>query len=469
MYFILQYDMKDNTEINNLKDWTLISQENKTYTGTGKEELFKHLKEGDFVYDEKLALTKYLLGKDIWTFEKKGYINGTVRRLNINNITFINAHDLCDNLSTETLDKLIIENDGEYPKSQAHMVCKELDKLKYPDYKCWMNNKAYDLYKGLDSGPMLGVNNLTLGSDLIVNSWDIKSSFPFLMYVCDFPFQFINVIHNTTIETLIPSALWVAEMTFKYIRKKETTVIDWLKEDVITNLRGTFTSIDYTMLREDYDFEIDTIPQAALHKGAKLDKKIRNFIFDNYKIKETKKGTPEYDRAKRNVNIVYGLFYITPQKQENVFRSMTKEKRRPSVIGYWVESYGRYALWKAMKINPESVVYWNTDGFVTTADITEEMQELNKIRKIKGTQLGQWVNEKKDVDCRVFGLSQIWIDGDLKAAGVNRDGVNRYLKDNDVEPYLGMEIPSEYTGNWSYNEETNSIEKHTYTLGGNIQ
>ena len=108
---------------------------------------------------------------------------------------------------------------------------------------------------------------------------------------------------------------WIGRFKFKYIKAKE---IDWLGFNGTISKEYCFTNLDYKIIQEDYDFEVEEIIEfIPFTICEKLPKSLRDYIIKQFKIKETfDPDTAEYAQAKVFLNCIYGLFNQNQEKYE---------------------------------------------------------------------------------------------------------------------------------------------------------
>lgn len=455
MFYLLTYEESG--------DFTLKSERGQILTGHGPDELFRLPEAKSYIYDENLSITRYLIGEDVWDDRQNAFKDGETNKLFKGTLTFINSRNVADNLTINKI-KTLRKEYKKLPTSQAALVRERLKELQYPDFKCWMTNEAYfKVIKYVMPGALSGYNPAYTDIELSACAWDIKSCYPSIMVYKRFPERFLQVSETDDLEVLDIYKHWIAAFDITGIELRADKCIDWLqrRED---NIYG-FTSLDFEMFTSDYTFDYIHLRHIIIHSVmVPLPDTIRNFIKTSLLNKDAHKNSATYEEAKRNSNIIYGTFYGIPQRQdtENGYRlAMREEKRRASIVGVWVTSYARYQLWKALSICPEAVIYWNTDGFVTLADISAEIKKLN-VHKYKN--FGNFSLKYNYAECIILGNSQIYIGGNLKCAGLSSDGGNQFLRDRGIKPYRGLVIPPEYSGRWTYHD--NRIDKIGYTIGG---
>ena len=454
MFYFLNYN----------EDYTFIlkSERGDIIKGIGSEQLFSIPKPNSTIYDANLSITKYLIGADRWDECLNSFKDGQTNKLKKGSLTFINSKNIANNLTINKV-KMLKKEYKKLPTSQAALVRERIKNLEYPDFKCWMTNEAFfKVIRYVMPGALMGYNSNYGNCELSACQWDIKSCYPSIMLFEKFPTSFLKVIETHDLNLLTFYVFWIGNFYIENITLKPEKCIDWLPRN--KNNIYSFTTLDFKMFYEDYCFEDLRLDYLIIHhKMDYLPTSIRNFIKTSLLNKDNKKNTKVYEEAKRNTNIIYGCFYGIPQRQDtknNYRMSMNEEKRRPSIVGVWVTSYARYRLWKALQIYPESVIYWNTDGFITIADISEEIKKLNTY-DFNG--FGNFELKHNWADTIVFGNSQVYVAGKLKCAGLSSEGSNRFLKENNIKPYSGLIIPPEYSGRWVYKD--NKIIKVGYTIG----
>lgn len=374
-----------------------------------------------------------------------------------------------------------LKNNGlisKIPTTAVGYVGRQINTLK-GFYTTSNHKQGFDLYRlGLSitpethklivdckNGGLCGVDTNKLDFPTNVNCYDFKSFYPWIMVSQVFPKYRYKMLHNISKPRFDyfnemaeeGRSLWIGRFKFKHIKAKG---IDWLKFNCAISKEYCFTNLDYKIIQEDYDFEVEEITEfIPFTICEKLPKSLRDYIIKQFNIKETfEKDTAEYAQAKVFLNCIYGLFN---QNQEKYGKEIDcyRAKQRPLVIGKFVAAYGRYYLWDVMhNTNP---LHWDTDGF-KTEDLLA-LDDYNKARKIKGLMLGQLMCENEFVSCTVFGNKQYMLDNKLKIAGTDGNLAMEYFNKHNITPSVGTVIPAEYTNRVVIKDH--NIIKVPYTIG----
>lgn len=317
------------------------------------------------------------------------------------------------------------------------------------------DEEAFNLYHSVDKGALDGLDEDFEGEMCHVWSYDIKSSYPFELYRNQFPTIGANhVDHDYPLDRfqrlIDRGKLWLACIEFNSLKHKEG------KPRLNESLTQTITSVDYELLCDAYEVEIKAIPQIIIHRMKNyLPEPIRNYILGLFEIKETKKGTQAYKLAKKKLNVIFGLFCTESKSNYSM----------PAVIGIWTAAYARRSLYQVLAAANNSIIYWDTDGVKSVAPIDEIIEKINAERKLPLINLGQWVKEYEGAEFMSFNRKQYYVDGELKCAGLDGTAASKYLKDNNIKPYMGLVIPGNYTGRYTI---VNGVREYqNFTLGGN--
>lgn len=436
----------------------------------------------DLFIEPKLKATVFTTRIDILLYKLEGKIDKVYRNHVHNNliisaiyqdrITFVNYYNWHKAIEIEDADNDSIEKEmrelaeahptwRKFPVSPSGIVRKELLKLdlgKTRNKLLFKTEEQYELYNSLLKKGFIGFVDEFAGEELTVNSYDIKSSYPYIMCEYEFPYSMDRVVENYPIEKfnklVETDYLWVAEIEFAERPLLRTDGLDLFHDDIQTCM--TLTSTDCRILQSEYITNIKNINKIIIHRNKeKLPEELTNFIYNQFEIKESyPHDSNEYKEAKIALNSIFGLFYQDIKKYDE----SKINGDFPMAIGAWTAAYGRLRLYTQMNKVRYGVIYWDTDGFKTTIPIEEEFDTEKK--------LGSWVLEKEEKEFIFFGKKQYYLDGELSCAGLNKKLANEYLKENNIKPYDGMVIPEDYTGGWYYDENHNEI-KTKYQLGGN--
>lgn len=378
-----------------------------------------------------------------------------------------------------------LKNNGfvsKIPTTAIGYVGRQINTLK-GFYTTFNHKQGFDLYRlGLSitpethklivdckNGGLCGVDTDNLDFPTDVNCYDFKSFYPWIMVSQLFPWSRYIMLHNMNKARFDyfnekDDCLWIGRFKFKYIKAKG---INWLNFNSSINKEYVFTNLDYKIIQEDYDFEVEEIIEfIPFTVCQKLPKSLRDYIIKQFNIKETfEKDTAEYAQAKVFLNCIYGLFNQNQEKYDkeiNCYRA----KQRPLVIGKFVAAYGRYYLWEVM--HNHNPLHWDTDGFKTEDLLV--LDDYNKARRLKDNKgrlmdimLGQLMCENEFVSCTVFGNKQYMLDNKLKLAGTDGDLAMEYFNKNNITPCVGAIVPAEYTNRVVVKD--NKIINVPYTIG----
>ena len=364
-----------------------------------------------------------------------------------------------------------LRNDGyvsKIPTTATGYIRRELGNLKLEEdfYRLGLSitEETYEIIKSCSAGGLSGIDESKRDIPVYTNCYDFKSFYPWIMVSQVFPYYYYRLRKNVSKQDFVhwikDSPLWIATMTFKYITPKVGQK-DWLKMTCIYG-EHTITNLDFEILKGSYDFKIAEVKEMIRFSNPQpLPNKLKNYIFEKFKIKETyPKDTEEYIQAKETLNSIYGLFNQDRKKYNKPIDDRSA-KQRPLVIGRFVAAYGRYFLWSIMKnSNP---VHWDTDGFKTEYDLSKEISVFNQERKIKDSMLGQLIQEEQFAEVVVFGNKQYLLNDKLKLSGTDGALAKEYCDKIGETPHCGLTILPEYTS--QVRRSGNKIVRLQYTIG----
>ena len=344
------------------------------------------------------------------------------------------------------------------PKSIIGYISREINDTVYKNY-CFkylaksISEDTHAVLAKCKSGGLSGIDDTFRDKTIIVNGYDFKSFYPWIMYTQLFPYTQYRLYKNVSINALSNAELWVATIKFKKIIRKN---IDWLK--IRANKEVTITNLDFKIIQRDYIYEIDSIPEfIPFTHPRKLPECLRKLILEKFKIKESyPEDSEEYQHAKLFLNCIFGLFCQNRQKYKQDIDCWSA-KQRPFVIGLFTAAYGRYYLWEVM--HDKNPIHWDTDGF--KAQEVLDFTEFNSQRKIDGVMLGQLLEKETDAKLTVYGNKQYMLDDVLKLVGTDGQLALQYFKGK--VPKCGDVIPPEYTSRHII--KNNQIIKVNYTIG----
>lgn len=477
--------------------WQLATDKDRVLFGTGFGRLLAYIK-NNLACKGKVVIWNYHLSEMcVWAGEERftEIQRNTKNKFKVmyanigENITFKNTFTFYNEMSLEEIAKQKhinstnelsitwnaaeserLRNKGyvsKIPTTATGYIGREIGALKPEEdfYRLGLSitEETYEIIKNCSAGGLSGIDESKRDIPVQVNCYDFKSFYPWIMVSQLFPYYYYRLRKNVSKQDFMrwinSSPLWIATMTFKYITPKAGQK-DWLKKARKTFEKHTITNLDFEILKGSYNFKIAEVKEMIRFLNPQpLPDKLKNYIFEKFKIKETyPKGSEEYLQAKETLNSIYGLFNQDRKKYNKPINDRSA-KQRPLVIGRFVAAYGRYFLWSIMKnSNP---VHWDTDGF-KTEDILD-ITEYNQMRKIKDSMLGQLIQEEQFAEATVFGNKQYLLNGKLKLSGTDGDLAIEYCNKIGEVPRCGLTIPPEYTSQVRRNG--NKIVQLQYTIG----
>lgn len=479
-------------------DWQLALDKDKVIFGTGFEELLTYIR-NNLVCKGKVVIWNYHLsemcvwaGEENFTQIQRNTKNKfKVMYANIGeNIDFKNTFAFYNEMSLEEIAKQKcinsanelsitwnaaeserLRNKGyvsKIPTTATGYIGREIGAFKPEEdfYRLGLSitEETYELIKNCSAGGLSGIDESKRDIPVQVNCYDFKSFYPWIMVSQVFPYYYYRLRKNVSKQDFMrwinSSPLWIARIEFRYITPKAGQK-DWLKMTCIYG-EHTITNLDFEILKGSYDFKIDEVKEMIRFLNPQpLPDKLKNYIFEKFKIKETyPKDTEEYLQAKETLNSIYGLFNQDRKRYDKPINDRSA-KQRPLVIGRFVAAYGRYFLWSIMR-NSEPI-HWDTDGFKTKYDLSKEISLFNQERKIKDSMLGQLIQEEQFAEVIVFGNKQYLLNDKLKLSGTDGALAKEYCDKIGEVPHCGLTIPSEYTS--QVRRSGNKIVRLQYTIG----
>ena len=479
--------------------WQLALDKDKVLFGTGFDKLLSYIQNNltckghCVIWNYHLSEMCVWAGEENFTEIQRNTMNKfKVMYANIGeNITFKNTFDFYNEMSLEEIAKQKcinsanelsitwnaaeserLRNKGyvsKIPTTTTGYIRREIGALKPEEdfYRLGLSitEETYEIIKNCSAGGLSGIDENKRDIQVQVNCYDFKSFYPWIMVSQVFPYYYYRLRKNVSKQDFMrwinSSPLWIATMTFKYITPKAGQK-DWLKKARKTFEEHTITNLDFEILKGSYDFKIDEVKEMIRFLNPQpLPEKLKNYIFEKFKIKETyPKDTEEYLQAKETLNSIYGLFNQDRKKYNKPINDRSA-KQRPLVIGRFVAAYGRYFLWSIMR-NSEPI-HWDTDGFKTEYDLSKEISLFNQKRKIKDSMLGQLMQEEQFAEVVVFGNKQYLLNDKLKLSGTDGDLAMEYCNKIGKVPHCGLTIPPEYTS--QVRRSGNKIVRLQYTIG----
>lgn len=279
-----------------------------------------------------------------------------------------------------------------------------------------------------------------------VGSYDISSSYPYVMMAFPFPH---GAFKKTTINTVQELEDYnsrfctIGRYTFTNIKVKDTVPIPYIplskcnkcNKPVVYNGRVleseyiniSLTNIDYEIIQNQYEYDDLHVSDFEVASKQKLPKELREQIMEYYQKKTVLKGEEleyyMYMKAKNKLNGIYGMTVTNPCKGETVIDNDTGEwkelpvelsellskyyKNKTSFLSYqwgvFVTAYARKRLQDGLDKVGLDVVYCDTDSIKYLGNHDEDFKELNALipekfsayKNGKEYQLGIWDSENQ--------------------------------------------------------------------------
>ena len=295
------------------------------------------------------------------------------------------------------------------PLTQTGKVRRELKKRyrKNRSYMKWVHNQIntnthifnllLDLFRGGDTHA-----NACYTGQIIENvkSKDLTSSYPFVLLTEQYPVSKFIAVNNVDINNLKHNRCYILKVAIMNVRsKKAHNYISYSKCKHCKNvtvdngrivladyLETVINEIDYEILKDNYEFDIEIIESYEAFKGW-LDVTFVKFIIELYKGKTVYKGVENFEdlymRLKEQLNSLYGMcvtnmikdevsFYNGEWKIDELSQEQLKEKLNEQTTsensflnfawGVWVTSYARRNLYASLSVINDDYIYCDTDS-----------------------------------------------------------------------------------------------------------
>lgn len=318
----------------------------------------------------------------------------------------------------------------------------------------------------LDGLQFILYNQAFRGGDTHANAWccgevfdgvggyDITSSYPEKMLVCEFPSSPPHTIINPSIEEFNElfrgDYLFIVQLNLEDIRVRDFRAtyiptdkcnhLEKYKADngrIVTaeSLQITVTSIDFKIMLHNYYFSIAKINYIVFHhEKSLLPEKMREFILKLYREKTNLKGIQEreeeYRHSKEHINSLYGMTVTIPLNDEvefdpgnhdtpwsvkkmmltenNVDRITSELKKYyakpdsflPYEIGVFVTAYARADLHTAISQIQTDALYWDTDSIKFIGDHHKVFSDLNDRKLARLLSIGYSMSDVSPCDIK---------------------------------------------------------------------
>lgn len=263
--------------------------------------------------------------------------------------------------------------------------------------------RQYNLLKECFRGGNTASNRYM--TDMIINnvsSYDISSSYPYVMLSEKFPmgkFMECSLTEPKELEYYNNKYCTIGRYIFTNLRIKENVPIPYvpyskcnaIKNPIAYNgrilesdmLEISLTNIDYNIIQKQYEFDELFVKDLYIARKAFLPKELRDVIKEYYYFKTTLKGNDEkfyeYMKSKNKLNGIYGMTVtdilhdiihfdskrgeFTIEKEENIEKYY---KSRNNFLSYqwgvFVTAYARQNLQKGLDAIGMDVIYCDTDS-----------------------------------------------------------------------------------------------------------
>lgn len=275
-----------------------------------------------------------------------------------------------------------------------------------------------------------------------VGSYDISSSYPYVMIACDFPidkFMLYTPSNQKDFEFVTSKYCTIGRYCFTNVRLKKNKPIPYLatskcttvncqafngrilKADVVNT---SLTNLDYEIIKSMYDYDNMFIKDFYIARKGKLPKELREQVINYYEKKTTLKGDDEhyyeYMKSKNKLNSIFGMTVTSPVRTElkiingewikeedfNLDEKLEKYYRSYNNFlsyqwGVFVTANARYRLQQGLDLVGNDVVYCDTDSIKYLNNHTKDFEYLNSLitdtisfsRNGVDYPMGVWVSE----------------------------------------------------------------------------
>lgn len=270
-------------------------------------------------------------------------------------------------------------------------------------------NEYRFIMKAFHGGDVHG--NYYLSNKLLhgLKSWDISSSYPWVMLQARYPLSyFVRVTKNRKRFMHNPGYCYIIEFdAFNIESKLHNTFLsrsrcEMCLDPLVDNgrvcksrfIHATMTNVDFELFEEFYSYSDLRIVEFKVAVAGYLDSEFCRFVLQcycdktRYKGLDGRNGTPDmydlYCGQKRIINGCYGDFVTKVFSADTTWdiedgwgiEEMTEERYQEKLaiikrnnpklyktpqIGCWVTAYGRKNLWSLIKALDHQVAYFDTD------------------------------------------------------------------------------------------------------------
>lgn len=299
------------------------------------------------------------------------------------------------------------------------MKCNKKNRKEFE--KTQLNVKVYELMKEAYRGGNTASNRYHTDETIKnVGSYDISSSYPYVIISKDFP---IGKFIKCDIKTLEELEMYnndyatVGRYSFNNMKLKKGVAIPYIPFAKCTlvskpvcyngrileaeNVQITLTNIDLEIILKQYDFEDLFIKDFYISRKGRLPKELINEVLLYFENKSKLKGIQgkeyEYLKAKELLNAIYGMMVTDPrhkeiyQDEQGEWHEEQKDTREeldnfyksrnsflPYQWGVWVSAHARKRLQQGLDAVGLDVIYCDTDSVKYIGNHTKDFERINQ-------------------------------------------------------------------------------------------
>ena len=304
------------------------------------------------------------------------------------------------------------------PKTSTGHVRKELKDLTMKDYAYKSRvrravNTDPHIYNLLVSAFMGGYthSNYVFTDEIIkdVDSWDITSSYPYVMVAYKFPSSEFRRVHIETVKDMSINYAYLLRVKFKNARCKYYN--SFISASKCMNLRGAkydngriieakefemiLTDLDFRFYLDTYNLEYEII-EAYASVYNYLPKQLIEFTLDKYVKKTEYKGIEEkaleYALEKAKFNSIFGMSVTNnisdkvefidniwseaPLENDEIIKKLIEERKKGFLsfaYGVWITAIARNNLLRRVVALDEYCIYCDTDSMKLRSGYDKEV------------------------------------------------------------------------------------------------
>ena len=322
-----------------------------------------------------------------------------------------------DKLKEFTIDKIPLTSTGYVRHDCRNAMRKNKDNRKN-FLKNALDFKQFELLRRTYRGGNTASNRYMTDTIIEnVDSYDISSSYPFVMVAFKYPTKFIEYSIDSIDEIIKDHEhAFIGDFTFKGIKLKKEVPIPYIPsakchgiaDPLIYNgrvleadfLTISLTEIDLQIILKQYVYDEIYINNSYRARKDYLPDELISQLFHYFenksKLKNIKEKYYEYMKNKNKLNSIYGMCVTSPiqnewlfkdgefiENTENQIEKLEKfYKSRNNFLSYqwgvYVSAYARMQLQKAIDLIGMDLVYCDTDSVKFIGDHEKQIENLNK-------------------------------------------------------------------------------------------